>query len=280
MYVISTLVELLIHTVTEYLEHNKRIVVPRLGAFIVKPGGETVVFSELMRNDDGVLRALMATKGLSELEIDGMIDRLIFNIRHAISNRKEYVIEGFGIFAAGANGTIRFTQNTTQNIVQGYIKPSIPLSDNARRRDAKSPITAINDKQSENAVKMSRSHLANPDPYLRGLKYDNHKKIEREGTVYVMSGVQQSRRRNMLIALVAAIAVICAVSYIFIRFHNNPPRQEVIFYDDGQIEEDSPEAITAGTDTELAEPDNEQALSETGQNEQTAPPIAGSDQNR
>lgn len=281
MYVISTLVELLIHTVTEHLEHNKRIVVPRLGTFIVKPDGETIVFSELLRSDDGVLRGLLAAKGLSELEIDGMIDRLIFNIRHAVSDGKEYPIAGFGTFASGDNGTIRFTQAKPKSFVQGYIKPAIPLSDNANRREARRPITAANGKaeaatgdKTEQKVKMSRSQIANPDPYLRGLKYDKHKKSEREGTVYVMSGGKQSHRHNLLIALIAAIAVIGSVSYIFVRFHNNPP-EEVVISEDG-VSADAIDSYPI-SEAELSAEDDDTTASDTEPTANTTPPVANGD---
>ena len=44
--------------IAEFLRTHKRLVVPQLGAFIVKaPGGE-ILFSELFKRDDGVLRGL------------------------------------------------------------------------------------------------------------------------------------------------------------------------------------------------------------------------------
>lgn len=274
MYVISTLVELIAHTVKEYLEHNKRIVVPRLGTFIVKPDGETIVFSELMRNDDGVLRSLLTSQGLGELEIDGMIDRMIFNIRHAAGNGREYAIDGFGSFMPGANGTIRFTDSKTGGIIHGYIKPAIPLSDNPDRRKAKAPITAIYDQTEEPAAKMSRSHIANPDPYLRGLKYDKHKKSEREGSIYVMTGGREPRRHNMLIAVAAAIAVICAASYLFINFHDNPPTEEAAAGNDTPIPtaDPKPEEID-----DVAAGESDSAATPQEQPETTAPPDPQSD---
>ncbi len=271
-------VELLIHTVKEHLEHNKRIVVPRLGTFIVKPDGETIVLSELLRDDDGVLRALLAAKGLGELEIDGMIDRMIFNIRHAVSGGKEYAVEGFGTFTAGANGTIRFTNAKHKSVVQGYIKPSIPMSDNADRREAKAPITTMYDKSGEHEVKMSRSHIANPDPYLRGLKYDKHKKSEREGTVYVMPGAMQSHRHNILIALIAALTVIGMVSYIFIRLRNDPEQEQLAVSDSAYIEDvGTPDPVAADTDDS---PDADAAPAGTDRQDETASSDIETDRNR
>lgn len=39
--------------IIEYLKHNRRLVVPKLGAFLVKEPDGAVVFSELLRGDDG-----------------------------------------------------------------------------------------------------------------------------------------------------------------------------------------------------------------------------------
>ena len=58
----------LIRTISQYLESHKRLVVPQLGTFIVKEPGVSIVFSELLKRDDGTLRRLLIDGGLSELE--------------------------------------------------------------------------------------------------------------------------------------------------------------------------------------------------------------------
>ena len=50
---------MLIRIISQYLETHKRLVVPQLGAFIVKEPEHTVLFSELLKRDDGVLRGLL-----------------------------------------------------------------------------------------------------------------------------------------------------------------------------------------------------------------------------
>ncbi len=69
--------------IAEYLASNRRLVVPNFGAFIAKESGE-VVFSELLRTDDGVLTGLLLEKGLSEMEAAVTIDRYKFNINHEL----------------------------------------------------------------------------------------------------------------------------------------------------------------------------------------------------
>ena len=84
--------------IAEFLRTHKRLVVPQLGAFIVKaPGGE-ILFSELFKRDDGVLRGLLTAAGASEIEAAGAIDRLIFDLRHAVQHGGVYLVAGLGDF--------------------------------------------------------------------------------------------------------------------------------------------------------------------------------------
>jgi len=85
----------LIRTISQYLESHKRLVVPQLGTFIVKEPGVSIVFSELLKRDDGTLRRLLIDGGLSELEAAGEIDRFVFEVRHAVEHGAEFRLDGF-----------------------------------------------------------------------------------------------------------------------------------------------------------------------------------------
>lgn len=99
----------LLTVLTKYLETHKRIVVPQLGAFLVKEPERRIVFSELMKRDDGVLRGLLMADGRSEVEAAGAIDRFVFEVRHAVESGTEYRLADFGAMMPGPNGTIRFS---------------------------------------------------------------------------------------------------------------------------------------------------------------------------
>ena len=71
---------MVVSVIYKYLERNKRLVVPNLGAFIVKVAGEKVLFSNLIKGDDGVLRGLLVENGLTELEAAAAIDRFVFEV--------------------------------------------------------------------------------------------------------------------------------------------------------------------------------------------------------
>lgn len=196
--------ELVINIITGYLKHNNRIVVPQLGTFIVKPSDGSIIFSELMRTDDGVLRSLLVAYGINELAANGMIDRLRFEIKHAVAEGQKYTIANFGEFSSGENGTIRFRQRREPQVFGGKIKPPIERLEEERLKLQR--IQRIRQQQSENITghsthrKLRTSQtittpahhheedddlaLGKPDRYLKGLKYENRKGRNQEEESY------------------------------------------------------------------------------------------------
>ena len=111
---------------TKYLETHKRIVVPQLGAFLVKEPGKSILFSELVKRDDGVLRGLLMADGRSEVEATGAIDRFVFEVRHAVESGTEYRLADFGTMMPGPNGTIRFSYRPVVRLDRP-IRPAEPV---------------------------------------------------------------------------------------------------------------------------------------------------------
>ena len=99
---------MLVGIIAHYLESHRRLIIPQMGAFIVKEPGRGVLFSELLKRDDGVLRGLLVEAGTGEIEAAGAIDRFVFEVRHAVQEGRTYPLAGLGILKAGPNGTIAF----------------------------------------------------------------------------------------------------------------------------------------------------------------------------
>ena len=99
---------MLIPIISQYLRSQKRLVVPQMGAFIVKDPDKSVVFSEFLKRDDGVLRGLLRESGIGDLEAAGEIDRFVFEVRHALQQGNEFPLEGL---KPGPNGTIAFVHD-------------------------------------------------------------------------------------------------------------------------------------------------------------------------
>ena len=232
--------KLLTNIIGEYLKHNKRLVVPKLGTFIVKAQGGAILFSDLMRNDDGVLRSLLMAYGMKELEANGLIDRLVFEVRHATSRGESYTIEGLGDFTQGPNNTLTFRQKREKVVIGGNIKPPVEtLVDEQRkiervrqRREAESaPAQRKKQKELKEQKRESRRpakveedddiiSMTKPDSYLRGLKYDQKKNKKREED-FMIPETQRHNGRNMLFMLVAAIIVGIAVWFVWQYLNSN-----------------------------------------------------------
>ena len=95
--------------IAEYLASNRRLVVPNFGAFIVKESGE-VVFSELLRTDDGVLTSLLLARGLSEMEAAVTIDRYKFNIKHELHEYGYCQLDELGTLRAEEDKQLKLYQ--------------------------------------------------------------------------------------------------------------------------------------------------------------------------
>lgn len=102
---------MVIEIIAKYLESNKRLVVPNLGTFIVKVPAQTVLFSNLIKNDDGVLRSLLLQNGISELDAAALIDKFVFEVNFRLENSQVCALDGFGVLRTGTNGTVAFTYN-------------------------------------------------------------------------------------------------------------------------------------------------------------------------
>lgn len=197
---------------------------PKLGVFIVKQQSGNIVFSDLMRNDDGVLRSLLIAYGIQELEATGMIDRFVFEIRHATGQGDSFSIEGLGEFCPAENNTIKFKQQREPKVIGGRIKPPVEEL-NSQKERLKCRVPQRNATSGNaNDSKRSSAHagqggqrrgkrqdetegnisMTRPDDYLRGLKYDKNKNRKRSEEMSDNRG--RSAIHSMVIVLLIAAA--------------------------------------------------------------------------
>lgn len=216
--------ELITNILIEYLKHNKRIVVPKLGAFIVKQPSGVIIFSDLMRNDDGVLRSLLMAYGTKEIEANGMIDRFVFDIHHAISRGETFSINGFGDFSSGANNTIIFKHKREPMVFGGNIKPPVEALTSeklklqrivesqtvARRTAATTKRTSTSARTKSSREEDDLLTLGKPDAYLRGLKYDKNKNKKR--------GEERSEAKRSNVPSLVVIFIIAIISGVAVWF--------------------------------------------------------------
>ncbi|MFR9650713.1 MAG: hypothetical protein SNG35_01645 [Rikenellaceae bacterium] len=140
--------------ITNYLTANRRLTLPGLGTFIVKrvespdlsPSHE-LLFSEFLRDDDGVLRRVLCDGGLSEIEAAGAIDRLLFEIRHATNQiGGEYLLEGLGRLFRDGSGVLLFDANEDLVVVN---EPVAEVTSVVEQSEPLPPVTPVVDRVNE-----------------------------------------------------------------------------------------------------------------------------------
>lgn len=226
--------EMISQTIARYLADHKRLVVPQLGAFIAKVPGREVVFSEMMKRDDGVLRELLGREGMSEIEAAGAIDRFVFEIRHTAESDTVYRAEGLGVFAAGPNGTIRFRflpdepQEAAPAIEAekpaepvepaGTDTPSAPAAapqpeEEAPAEETRRKIRELMKHEADHpAETRSSSRPRRPDPSVRGLRYGRPQKTT-DAYTYVNSAPSRRPDSFVILAVVVVVLALCAILY-------------------------------------------------------------------
>lgn len=261
---------MLIRTLSQYLQTAKRLVVPQLGAFLVKEPTRELLFSELIRRDDGVLRRLLIEAGMSELAAQGEIDRFVFEVRHAVEEGKEYPVEGLGRFCAGANSTIAFRYDPTTRVAAvsataepAEERPAVVVAA-AEPEEKPMPIVesqTVEPTSTEEEISSSEAsedpaveehtveepHLTtsvkmNPAPYVKGLKSYGKPPKNTDAFTYVDRPQRRKKVDSFLvIAILAAVIALGAIAYGY--YHD---------WQERRAEEQAIEALDALTTTDEA----------------------------
>ena len=207
--------------IAEFLRTHKRLVVPQLGAFIVKaPGGE-ILFSELFKRDDGVLRGLLTAAGASEIEAAGAIDRLIFDLRHAVQHGGVYLVAGLGTVSAGANGTLTFAYDPQAGAAAGPAS-ALPAGSAVETEASGEPAadrtvaSGTGGSVGSDAVGRGRTPRYEPDPCVKGLTYGRPVKTT---DAYTFVGSKPARRIDafLIVAIVAALLAVGVIVYGYVN---------------------------------------------------------------
>ncbi len=102
------------NVIYEYLESNRRITVPMLGTFLTKGSRDTLLFSEFMKSDDGVLQSLLVEEqGLSDADAIGAIEAFVSDIRSALESGRSYEVAAMGRFLS-VDGRLLFDSSTKE----------------------------------------------------------------------------------------------------------------------------------------------------------------------
>lgn len=257
---------MIVELISKYLESNKRLVVPNLGAFIVKEAGRVVLFSNLIKGDDGVLRSLLVEAGVSELETAAALDRFVFEVNFRLESTGECLLDGFGVLKSGVNGTVSFVYQPAAKgeVLDGNVAPredntiaqpkvkvvekpaekvveSLPDGEDVQidvvPRQKPAPRREVEVKRPQ---QRDERRQRPQEDYTKGLRYGKGRKVVtgREGAT---SRKSSKSDLIMKIAIIAALLAIGALVYGFIM-DMRASKYDAPFIDNSEIYEDVPES--------------------------------------
>lgn len=246
---------------------------PQLGTFIVKVPEGGVVFSELLRRDDGILRGLLVQQGgMNDLEAAGAIDRFVFEVRHALEHEGAYAIEGFGRLTLSPGGAIVFQAAPATSVAAGSVAgESAPEEGNKISSAAASHSASVAASAESVAPRVRSRSEAKASPVIddgiseprisvsakriKGLQYGKPLKTT-EGYTYVGSKPRRRIDKFMVIAIVVAVLAVGVIVYGYLR-RAKIERLEREYLE--QLAPAVPEPVAAGTDEGV------EAVSDTNQ---------------
>ncbi|MFI3316327.1 MAG: hypothetical protein R3Y17_01950 [Rikenellaceae bacterium] len=211
------------------MEQNRRLVIPQLGAFLVKEPNRALIFSPLLTKDDGLLHSLLLQAGVSEVEASGMIQRLVFDVRFLQENGGELTLEGIGNFRAEAGGPLKFEaiveqtppeQVETEPIVdlepdEASAQESAEQSQTAQSNSNREPEQVQKEPETRTPTPLEPYSRFEPDPDLEGLSYGSSSRGSRRSH---RNSTGRKRVDWWLIIGIAAVALaLGSILYGFLR---------------------------------------------------------------
>lgn len=92
--------------ITDYLQQNRRLVLPELGAFLKKDSGD-IVFAPFLNKNDGILSGLVSQNyGTSATEADEIIFQYVDKIRSGIAANGLFLVHPLGSLKKDPNGLL------------------------------------------------------------------------------------------------------------------------------------------------------------------------------
>ena len=168
---------MVVEVISKYLATNKRLVVPNLGTFIVKKAGEQILFSNLMKGDDGVLRGLLVEEGLSAIEAAALLDRFVFEANFRLQQGLACSLKNFGTLRNGDNGTVLFDYEPQMDgevfdvdVIQPQVKAEEQVEEQVAEIEVVEPADVAVATEEEVAISVEESAAAD----VRGDVYDEY----------------------------------------------------------------------------------------------------------
>lgn len=112
--------------------NNRRVIIPNLGAFINNSSEKTIVFSSLLKTNDGFLEKELQDHGINNAP--DLLQNFVRNVLSAMENRRRFSISGLGYFFRENNNNIQFASEIDHREKPLEVIAPLPFEYMQRRR--------------------------------------------------------------------------------------------------------------------------------------------------
>jgi hypothetical protein len=208
--------------ITDYLLHQRRLVVPTLGAFLKKEDG-TIVFASFLNKDDGVLAGLVAQAyGTSSADAGGMIVQYVDHLETKIAASGSYLVAGLGTLKRDANGILFLDTDdleprpTMEEIVVEKIVIPEPTILPEPEPESRTLADTLEQPRTLNDLIRERQEQQEPAPTIHqrttGVSKPEKKVVPRPSA---LSPDRPKKRGDLLLIVAVVVAILAMIALIY-----------------------------------------------------------------
>jgi hypothetical protein len=192
---------------------NRRVIIPDLGAFLLKDNADntkSIIFSSFLKFNDGFLEEKIAEKSqLTKQEISSVINKFVNDIKHAIYNKQQYEINGFGYFISDEKGAVCFNPYKSSFDTSHKNEAPIEVKNNIDPIEKPVPDNILQQKISAAAQLDSKHSNFNISPQTENKRSDDNINI-----ISKLKKEERKKRKRLLWVIVFLIIIIIFLSTV------------------------------------------------------------------
>lgn len=204
------------------LRNNNNVIIPEVGAIMVKAGTNSLTFNEFLKYNDGVLAEhLCKTKGMEKADASKEIKKYANHIIKALASEKKCDLGAIGVLLIDLNGKIELQPGTTVETTSSKkennsIKEAInetPKEEAPYKPPVTNPLHEENSSNASKTATLKQTSMSTPA---------NHSKSNDTNTFQHDEFSRYEKSRKGRVALIIAAIVILLGSAGYFVFLKNP----------------------------------------------------------
>jgi hypothetical protein len=204
------------------LRNNKNVIIPEVGAIMIKAGTGSLTFNEFLKYNDGILAEhLCSAKGIDKAEASKEIKKFSNDIIKSLASEKKYDLGPIGYLQIDANGKIELQSNLAidaglTNNENNSIKEAInetPKEKPPYKAPKTKSLHEENNSKASNTATLKHSSMSHTTNHSKSTDSNSFQHDE-------FSRYEKSRKGKVVMIIVAIVILLGSAAYFV--FLKNP----------------------------------------------------------